>query len=392
MAGSRPSTCTSNRSWSVVWNGLVIWICPAVPSSRLKVSWARPKPHDSSRRRPPGSQAPPRWPGQRPRRPTRRPPRRWCARRRTSRGRGGPGSSRHRGAPHQPGQPTSDVALRVTHHEMEVRLDLPQFADRTGCEQAVDALHLVMEREDERLPQRCSGLAGHRQHVLGLGQRARQRFLAQHRLACLQRPDRPLPVQAVRQRDVEASTPGSSIRPWYPVTARPIMLSRAQPAVRSGSRPATTAACPPASRTAGRKSFRAMLAVPMIPHRTALLPPALPPPALPPTAPPPLLAPPGHYPSRAGARSAVTIEKRAATGRTGRTVGHERVIARPSVLAVQVGRGHERGILRRSLRAATIFDHDGDIDPGRPASSPAIWWHAGSGRRSSPAPRARLPR
>src|ERR1022692_2457508 len=62
------------------------------------------------------------------------------------------------------------------------------------------------------------------------------------------------------------------MRRWYPATARSIPCSRAYCPVRSGSRPATAAATPPARRSPGRKAARAMLAVPMIPQRTAPVP------------------------------------------------------------------------------------------------------------------------
>src|SRR5215472_2171016 len=60
---------------------------------------------------------------------------------------------------------------------------------------------------------------------------------------------------------------GSSTRSRYPVIARPMPLAAAHPAVRSVSRPATAAGSPPASRSEGRNRFRAILAVPRIPHR-----------------------------------------------------------------------------------------------------------------------------
>ncbi len=87
--------------------------------------------------------------------------------------------------------------------EVEVGLDLPEFADDTVREHAVQLPHLSLEWEDERLPEQRPGLLGDREYLLGLGQRAAQRLLAEHRLARAQRLDRPLGVQAVRQRQVD---------------------------------------------------------------------------------------------------------------------------------------------------------------------------------------------
>src|SRR6266516_331 len=100
-----------------------------------------------------------------------------------------------------------DIGVPLGHGEMEVRLDLPQIPDHTVGNQLAEPPHLVVEREDEGLPERGAGLAGHGEDLLRLGQRARQRLLAQNGLAGPQRPDRPLPVQRVRQRDVQGVHP-----------------------------------------------------------------------------------------------------------------------------------------------------------------------------------------
>ena len=59
VTGSPPAAWTSNRSCAVGWNGLVMWICPPVPSSRVNVLNARVNEHDSSSRRPPGKPSEP---------------------------------------------------------------------------------------------------------------------------------------------------------------------------------------------------------------------------------------------------------------------------------------------------------------------------------------------
>src|SRR5215468_11596993 len=80
---------------------------------------------------------------------------------------------------------------RPGEREMEVGLDLHQLADRAVRDQGHDPLELRVERERERLPEQRAGPAGGREHALGIGQRAAERLLAQHRLARIERADRP---------------------------------------------------------------------------------------------------------------------------------------------------------------------------------------------------------
>ncbi len=62
---------------------------------------------------------------------------------------------------------------------------------------------MLVEGEDERLPEQGAGPTGRLKDALGVGKHAGERLLAQHGLAGVKRADRPLGVQGVRQRDVQ---------------------------------------------------------------------------------------------------------------------------------------------------------------------------------------------
>jgi hypothetical protein len=80
--------------------------------------------------------------------------------------------------------------------EVEGADDLGQVADGAVGQQADQAPVLGLEREDESLPQQRARHGVRRsEHLGGLGGPDAQRLLAQHGLAGLQRPDRPLGVQ-----------------------------------------------------------------------------------------------------------------------------------------------------------------------------------------------------
>src|SRR5207249_565575 len=81
--------------------------------------------------------------------------------------------------------------------------DLAYLADLPAREHLADALDLTMEREHERLPQRHRRGVRRGEHPGGLLGRHAERLLAEDRLAGFERRDRPLGVQAVRQRDVD---------------------------------------------------------------------------------------------------------------------------------------------------------------------------------------------
>src|SRR5947207_2541591 len=90
---------------------------------------------------------------------------------------------------------------------MEPGCDLADLADLPAGECVADAIHLLMEREHERLPERNGRRLGRREHPTGFLGCDAERLLAQDRLARLERGDRPLGVQAVGQRDVDRLYP-----------------------------------------------------------------------------------------------------------------------------------------------------------------------------------------
>ena len=112
---------------------------------------------------------------------------------------------------------------------------------------------------------------------LDVGRVARQRLLAQHVLAGLERPDRPLAVQRVRQRDVD----GLDLRVGEQLLVRAVGLrdlplrarsSRRAPELAARDRPSSTfgEACAPGM------TRRLMCAVETMPQRTGSYEPASP--------------------------------------------------------------------------------------------------------------------
>ena len=85
----------------------------------------------------------------------------------------------------------------------EGRPDQPELADRAVANELHELRGLRVVAVHERLAQQSAAPLGGvecRIHLLGV---ARERLLAEHVLAGLERFDRPLGVQRVRQRDVD---------------------------------------------------------------------------------------------------------------------------------------------------------------------------------------------
>ena len=78
-----------------------------------------------------------------------------------------------------------------------------QLSDGVLRDELGEPLRLRMVPPHERLHQHAPGPLGGVERALRLLRPPRQRLLAEHVLAGLQRPDRPLDVQRVRQRDVD---------------------------------------------------------------------------------------------------------------------------------------------------------------------------------------------
>src|SRR4051812_47924857 len=99
------------------------------------------------------------------------------------------------------GQP-ADVP-RVGQVEAERRADVAQPARHAVAHEPLERLRLRVEAPHERLHQHAAGALGRVERRLDLRRAARQRLLAQHVLAGLERPDRPRHVQRVGQRVVD---------------------------------------------------------------------------------------------------------------------------------------------------------------------------------------------
>ena len=146
--------------------------------------------------------------------------------------------------------------------------DLADLADLPARERVADASDVLVEREHEGLPQRDGRGLRRAEHPAGLLRSHAEWFLAEDRLARLERGDRPLGVQTVGQRDVD----GLDLRVRDDLLvardpARDIVLGRPA-AARAPSRLATETGTPsPAWRSAGRKELSAMPAVPRMPQR-----------------------------------------------------------------------------------------------------------------------------
>src|SRR5437588_1335765 len=93
--------------------------------------------------------------------------------------------------------------LRVVEEEAEGGPDEPQPADRALGDELGQPLRLRRVTPHERLHQQPACVLGGVEGVLGIGGGSRERLLAQHVLAGLERADRPRHVERVRQRDVD---------------------------------------------------------------------------------------------------------------------------------------------------------------------------------------------
>src|SRR5207302_885169 len=93
--------------------------------------------------------------------------------------------------------------LRVVEEGAEGGPDEPQPADRALGDELGQPLRLRRVPPHERLHQQAACVFGGVEGVLGIGGGSRERLLAQHVLARLERADRPRHVERVRQRDVD---------------------------------------------------------------------------------------------------------------------------------------------------------------------------------------------
>ncbi len=100
------------------------------------------------------------------------------------------------------GRAHADV-VPVVERVAERGADEPQLADRSLVDELFGTLRLRVVAPHERLAQQLAGAVGSVERRLDVADAARQRFLAQHVLAGLERSDRPFAVQRVRKRDVD---------------------------------------------------------------------------------------------------------------------------------------------------------------------------------------------
>src|SRR5437868_868399 len=100
------------------------------------------------------------------------------------------------------GERRIDPSRIVDEREREGRPDETDVADRAAADELEEPRRLRMVAPHERLHQQAAVSLCGGERALDLGRVARERLLAQHVLARLERTDRPLHVRPVRERDV----------------------------------------------------------------------------------------------------------------------------------------------------------------------------------------------
>ena len=162
--------------------------------------------------------------------------------------------------------------VRVVERVAERRADEPELADRALVDQLLQPLRLRIVAVHEGLGQEAAGAVGRVERRLDLLRMARERLLAQHVLAGLDRADRPFAVHRVRQGDVD----GLDLRilEQLPRTSR--TRARSPTPAHTPRRARSSRLATPTRSTFGDScapgmTSRLMCAVEMIPHLTASL-------------------------------------------------------------------------------------------------------------------------